>query len=109
MKSDFVTILDRDEVTNSSALADTFMGQGIARVQRTCRLPNMERAFLITPASVAMVQFPVPTDLLQIIDILVPQEGSLTGQMRALKRTSYRKLMEMDQNDLPQLFARFQT
>lgn len=106
MLNDFTTILDRDDC--SQALAQTFLGQGMTRVQRDCRLPSMERALLVTPAAAAMTQFAVPADMIQIIDILVPKENSSTGQMRALKKVAYRRLMTMDNTDLPRSFARFQ-
>jgi len=107
MKADFLAILDRDDCTD--AQADVFMQQGMSRIQRDCRLPSMERAQLITPTSVPMSQFPVPPDLIQIIDVLVPKEASTTGQMRALKHVAYRKLMEYDNTDIPRAYARFQT
>jgi hypothetical protein len=47
MLSDFTTILDRDDMT--VAQGQLFLNQGIARIQRTARLPSMERAQLITP------------------------------------------------------------
>lgn len=112
MKTDFLNILDRDEVQSTgpqAAMADTFLQQGISRIQRDCRLPSMERAQLITPTSFAMTQFPVPNDLIQIIDVLVPVEGSSVGQMRALKRVAYRQLMAYDNTDIPRVYARFQT
>jgi hypothetical protein len=107
MKADFEAILDRDDLTD--AQADIFMQQGISRIQRDCRLPSMERAQLITATDNPMSQFPVPTDLIQIVDILVPREGSSVGQMRPLKRVAYRKLMEYDQTDFPKVYARYQT
>lgn len=107
MKADFVAILDRDDMTD--AQADIFLRQGMSRIQRTCRLPSMERALLITPTTAAMSQFTVPTDLIQIIDIMVPLQGSSTGQMTTLKRLSYRRLMEQPNTACPFAYARQQT
>lgn len=107
MKADFQNILDRDDC--SDALADTFLRQGMSRIQRTCRLPSMERAQLITPQSVPMLQLPVPPDLIQVIDLLVPREADAEGRLRALKKASYRRLMEYSSNDLPRVYARSQT
>lgn len=114
MKSDFLTILDRDEVQPGgpqAAMADVFLQQGISRIQRDCRLPSMERAMLVTPTDTPMTQFPVPTDLIQMVDVVVPNTAAVTGsgQMKALKKVAYRKLMEYDQTDLPRAFARYQT
>ncbi|MES1994446.1 MAG: hypothetical protein V4457_12855 [Pseudomonadota bacterium] len=107
MKDDFVAILDRDDMT--TAQADIFLRQGMSRIQRTCRLPSMERAQLITPTTFAMSEFPVPTDLIQIIDILVPLSGNSVGQMTSLKRLSYRRLMEQPSTATPFAYARGQT
>ena len=107
MKADFATILDRDDCTD--AQADIFLQQAISRIQRDCRLPSMERAQLITPTDVAMTQFPVPIDMIQIIDVLVPRMGDIEGRMRALKKVSYRKLMEYSTLAPPTVLARSQT
>jgi|SRR6185503_13203664 len=112
MKSDFLSILDRDEVQPGgpqAALADTFLQQGIGRIQRTARLPSMERAQLITPTLEPMLQFPVPPDLLQIMDILVPRLNDAQGRLLALRHLSYRELVQRNQRDLPHCYARSQT
>ncbi len=106
MLDDFTTILDRADM--SVAQAQIFLAQGMTRVQRDCRLPSMERALLVTPSTSAMNQFAVPADLIQIIDVLVPKENSSTGQMRALQKVAYRRLLQMDNTDLPKAYARFQ-
>jgi hypothetical protein len=107
MKATFTSILDRDDCTD--ALADTFLQQGIGRIQRDCRLPSMERALLVTATDAPLTSFPVPTDLIQIIDVMVPKETSLVGQLRPLKRAAYRQLMAYDTTDIPRVYARFQT
>jgi len=110
MKSDFLSILDRDEVQPGgpqAALADTFLQQGIGRIQRTARLPSMERAQLITPDSEPMLQFPVPPDLLQVMDILVPYPNDT--RLYPLRHVSYRKLVQFNQFDSPHSYARSQT
>lgn len=106
MLNDFETILNRDDCTDAQAAL--FLGQGITRVQRDCRLPSMERALLITPTDFAMVQFPVPADMIQIIDVLVPRLGGFAGEMKPLRRVSYRRLMELPNDDYPRAYARFQ-
>lgn len=106
MLSDFQTILARDDCT--TAQAQTFLNQGIARVQRDCRLPSMERAQLIT-ASQPMLFFPAPPDLIQPIDLIVPEVTSTTGQLHGLKKTSYRELVRKNPLLTPQWYARSQT
>lgn len=107
VRDDFMTILDRDDCTTDQA--DVFMTQSMQRIQRVCRLPSLERALLITPTADAMTQFPVPTDLIQFIDLLVPTIGSCTGQFTPLKKLSYRGLMQKSNAGYPHSFARMQT
>ena len=106
MLSDVQNILNRDDC--STSLAQTFLNQGIARIQRDCRLPSMERAQLITPASTPLTELLVPIDLIQVIDLIVPVAGDTDGRARGLKRVAYRKLLEYGQSDLPKVFARSQ-
>lgn len=99
-------LLDRDDCTD--AQARIFLADGMTRLTRDLRIPSMERALLVTADDYPLQQITVPTDLIQIVDILVPREGSQTGQLRALKRLSYRKLMDLDNTDTPYAYARFQ-
>lgn len=100
-------ILNRDDC--SAVLAQAFLVQGMQRIQRDCRIPSMERAMLVTPSLVPMTQMPVPPDLLQIQDILVPREFDTEGRMRTLNKLSYRRLMAMSNLDVPKAYARSQT
>jgi hypothetical protein len=77
----------------------------MSRIQRDCRLPSMERALLITPDA-PMASFPIPTDLIQIRDVLVP---SSWGTMRPLSKLSYRALGMKNPLDCCQWYAREQT
>jgi hypothetical protein len=106
MLTDFTNILDRDDCSN--ALAQTFLDQGMSRIQRACRLPSMERAQLITPTGAPMRQWMVPQDLIQVIDVIVPELNATGGQQRPLKKVAYRQLVRYDSNDLPRVFARSQ-
>lgn len=54
----------------SDALALTFLGQGMSRIQRLLRVPSMERVSFTNADTAPIQSFEVPTDLLQIIDIL---------------------------------------
>lgn len=106
MLTRFKTILDRDDCTD--AQARIFMSDGMIRVTRDLRIPSMERALLVTPTDYVMTQMPVPTDLIQIIDVLSPRVGTMTGQMTSLKRLSYRALMDLDNTQDPYAYSRFQ-
>ena len=97
------TILNRDDCT--PAQAQVFLTQALERIQREVRLPSMERQQLIT-ATATMDWFPVPSDLLQPIDILEPGQYDL--RPTPLQRLPFRRLMRMDPNGWPTAYARFQ-
>ena len=100
----FTTILNRDDCT--AAQAQIFVLQALSRIQRDCRLPSMERTLIITPTGTTNM-FPVPTDLIQPIDVLVQDVTS--GRFQALTKKSYRELLKYDPTDRPKVYARNQT
>jgi hypothetical protein len=65
----------------------------------------MERALLINVATDPLLQFPVPKDLIQPIDILVPDR---CGGSRALEKKSYRELLRYSTLIEPRYYARYQ-
>jgi hypothetical protein len=84
MKASFQNILNRDDC--SDAQATTFLQQGISRIQRDCRLPNMERTLIITPETTTNM-FSVPLDLIQPIDVLVQDDaGVLSARQEGVPR-----------------------
>jgi hypothetical protein len=101
--SDFQTLFNRDDC--SDAQAQTFVLQGISRIQRDCRLPSMERSLLITPSE-AMQFFMVPTDLIQPIDVLVLDQDD---RWRALDKRPYREVIRLQNHPIPIAYARMQT
>lgn len=102
MINSFQAILNRDDC--SSTQAQAFLQQGIGRIQREARLPSMERQVVVTPTT-PIKWIAVPNDLLQIIDVIVPDQQ---GVPRALKKRTYRELLRVDPYDLPWCYARFQ-
>jgi len=66
IRTHFKALLNRSDITN--ALSDTFVDQGIARIQRTLRVPAMERVLPYTITS-QITKILVPHDLLEIINI----------------------------------------
>jgi hypothetical protein len=66
IRSHFKALLNRSDC--SDALADTFMDQSIARIQRTLRIPSMEKqnSYTITGSTTFVV---LPNDFLEIIDL----------------------------------------
>jgi hypothetical protein len=103
MKASFQNILNRDDC--SDAQATTFLQQGISRIQRDCRLPNMERTLIITPETTTNM-FSVPLDLIQPIDVLVQDSA---GTFYPLVKKAFRDATKVDSNDLPRVYARIQT
>ncbi len=99
----FKNILNRDDMTD--AQAQTFVLQGISRIQRDCRLPSMERTLIITPET-ATNMFVVPTDLIQPIDVLVQDQ---TGTFYPLVKKAFRDATKVSATDLPRVYARVQT
>ena len=49
LRSHFKAVLNRSDITD--ALADTFIDQGIARIQRSLRIPSMEKKHTYTRES----------------------------------------------------------
>lgn len=88
----------------SDAQAQTFLLQAMSRVQREVRLASMERIILTTTTGVIQ-WLPVPQDLLEIIDVLVP---TFSGAWRPLEKHSYRQLARMDALNRPHSYARLQ-
>lgn len=103
MLSDFKLILNRNDCTDD--LATTFMMQGIARIQRDCRLPSMERSLVMQP-NAATNFFTCPKDLLQPIDLIWTDNS---GQAHSLEKLSYRQLILRSTQSDPVCYARLQS
>lgn len=125
MLADFKNILNRDDC--STTLATTFLTQAMQRIQRTARLPSMERVMVET-VSVNTTQIAVPADLLQVKDIFVTRPtgysaggqvitpdtqvlGSTTvqGPLMALQFMPYRQLLNISPSMLPKAYSRLQS
>lgn len=66
IRTHFKAVLNRSDITD--ALADTFIDQGIARIQRQLRIPIMEaqQNYTISTQTGSVV---VPNDMLELMDI----------------------------------------
>lgn len=66
IRSHFKALLNRSDC--SDTLADTFVDQSIARIQRSLRVPSMEKqqSYTISAATTLLV---LPNDFLEIIDL----------------------------------------
>lgn len=79
-------------------LADTFIEEGVSRIQRELRAPMMERLFYIDPEGPAS-SFLLPVDYLEGFEVLV---GGAS-----LRRVSFRELTRMSTAGPPAAYARF--
>lgn len=88
LRTQFVSLLNRRDLTPS--LRDTFINQGIARIQRTLRVPAMERAIEVTWGE-NTTALPIPDDLLELKTItcgpVVLEQRDIQSVLRASSRT----------------------
>jgi hypothetical protein len=101
--STFQSVFNRDDC--SAAQAQIYCLQAISRVQREVRLASMERVNVVTTAG-TIQWINVPHDLLEIIDVLIPDATS--GLPKALIKVSYRQLQSIDPVNPPSHYARLQ-
>lgn len=109
MMADFTAILNRDDC--SAAQAATFMQQGVQRIQRTCRIPSMERQQIITVGDQPCNFIVSPPDLIQPIDLIwtpAPTNGRGTKSQALTKLGAYRDLLKKNPLDRPRWYARLQ-
>lgn len=64
IRSQFLALLNRNDCSNE--LADTFLEQGLARIQRTLRVPAMEKVQTYTANDIAPNSLILPNDFLNI-------------------------------------------
>ena len=64
IRSQFLALLNRNDCSNE--LADTFLEQGLARIQRTLRVPAMEKVQTYTVNAIAPNALILPNDFLNI-------------------------------------------
>ena len=64
IRSQFLALLNRNDCSNE--LADTFLEQGLARIQRTLRVPAMEKVQTYSVNAIAPNALILPNDFLNI-------------------------------------------
>jgi hypothetical protein len=67
LRKQFKLLLNRNDC--SETLADTFIDQAVGRIQRTLRIPSMEKAATIIFSEALPDSFVLPNDFLDFIDI----------------------------------------
>lgn len=98
IKTHFKALLNRSDITD--ALTETFIDQGIARIQRSLRVPLMERQnnYTITTQTGNVI---LPSDFLEIMDIY--------HNNTALARVPLKDMLERKRNPrsgTPEFFTR---
>jgi len=83
LRTHFKAVLNRSDITD--ALADTFIDQGIARIQRSLRIPSMETQNTYN-FSAQTTKVTLPSDFLEAIDVYYAN--------RALTRLPMRNIQE---------------
>jgi hypothetical protein len=70
-------LMNRGDLKNNASLATTFINQAIMRLQRELRVPFMEKIILYTiPTDGSWNgKVSIPTDLLEVIDIMIDSDG----------------------------------
>jgi hypothetical protein len=86
IRSQFKALLNRNDCTN--VLADTFIDQAISRIQRTLRIPPMERTAEITFTPALPDSFLLPTDFLEFID-LYREDATGGAKLRQVPRGTF--------------------
>jgi hypothetical protein len=64
IRTQFLALLNRNDCTN--AIADTFIDQAVSRIQRTLRVPAMEKQSVNTVNTIAPEAIVLPDDFLNI-------------------------------------------
>ena len=98
IRTHFKALLNRSDITD--ALADTFIDQGIARIQRTLRVPSMETQNTYN-FSAQTTKVTLPSNFLEAIDIYY---GS--GDLTRLPMREMQELAQGNETGSPQYFTR---
>ena len=100
LKTHFEAVLNRSDIT--AALTETFIGQGIARIQRQLRSPINERKadYTITSQTASII---LPNDFLEIISFYMGKH-----ELSRISMSRYRELYEANATGSPQFFTREQ-
>lgn len=85
IRSQVLGLLNRNDCTN--ALADVFIDQAVARIQRTLRVPAMEAQEVVTTNNVSGDTIVLPEDFLNIKYLYTPKSDG-TSQMLEYKDVS---------------------
>lgn len=72
IKTQFTGLMNRRDMTANTALTQTFIDQGIMRIQRELRVPAMEKSVIVTVAT-PWSGLVIPSDMIELIDLVNSQ------------------------------------
>lgn len=104
IRSQFKALLNRNDCSDS--LANTFIDQTIGRLQRTLRVPSMEKAETITFTAALPDSFILPNDFLGIKELYFIQ----APYSKSLERLELGRFLEINAlgGSVPQYYCRVQ-
>lgn len=104
IRSQFKALLNRNDCTDS--IANVFIDQTIARIQRTLRVPSMEKALTITFTEELPDSFVLPNDFLGIKELYFVQEPF----SKSLERMELGRFLEISalSGTVPSYYTRVQ-
>lgn len=104
IRTQFKALLNRNDCTN--ALADTFIDQTIGRIQRTLRVPSMEKAMTITFTEELPDSFVLPNDFLGVKELYFIQDP----YSKSLERLELGRFLEVNalSGTVPAYYTRVQ-
>lgn len=104
IRSQFKALLNRNDCTDS--LANTFIDQTIARMQRTLRVPSMEKALTITFTEEMPDSFVLPNDYLGMKSLYFVQDP----HSKQLEHLPLGRFLEVNSisGTVPQYYTRVQ-
>jgi len=100
IRTHFKALLNRSDVTDT--LATTFIDQGITRIQRSLRVPSMEKKHTYTFSAEAS-QIALPTDFLEAIDVYYDHTA-----LKRIPMTEMAARKEGNETGIPSYFTREQ-
>lgn len=68
LQAQVTALLNRRDLT--TALNKTFIQQALARIQRTLRIPSMEKSVTVTASADLTTTISIPVDFLEVIDLI---------------------------------------
>lgn len=109
LQTQFLSLLNRRDCT--TAQAQTFIQNSIQRIQRSLRVPAMENSIQVTISNgyVALTGLSIPSDLLELINIIPQSTNQGTGQTdyKRMEKTDLTTSMQAAVNvGVPRFYAR---